>query len=212
VASDFEKAEARKMGFDYIWSGAGGQVFGALMLVATSEHGADGPTMVACLVLILGTAVLAGGFGKYAIYHGRSRWWGLLSLLSVLGVMAIFALVGEAKHRQLGGFEVLYAPEEKRDIWKMDVRIRVEESLGVGMWEPIHMQLPRGASVLAAAKTLAEAVPTLGESVDSAVFRVNGKPAKPSDDLSDGDELVISGNTPPVAAGEGQPDAQPPSA
>ncbi|MGH9592094.1 MAG: MoaD/ThiS family protein, partial [Bryobacteraceae bacterium] len=176
-----------------------------LMLLAMADHGADGPAVVACLVLILGTAVLAGGFGKYAVYHGRSPWWGLLSLLSILGVMFIFVAVGEAKHRQLGGFEVLYAPEEKRDIWKMDVRIRVEESLGVGVWEPIHMQLPRGASVMSAAKTLAEAVPALGESVDSAIFRVNGKPAKPSDDLSDGDELVIAGNPPPVAADQGQP-------
>jgi hypothetical protein len=205
VASDYEKSEARRMGFDYIWAGVAGQIFGAVMLLAVRDQRSEGPIVTAIVVLMLGTAVLAGGFGKFAIYHGRSRWWGLMSLTSLVGVMFMFALVGVPKTRQSGGFEVMYAPAMQKDVWRMDVRICVEESLGAGKWEPIQMQLPRGASVLSAAKTLAEAVPALGGAIDTAIFRINGKPAKPADDLSEGDELTIAGDAPPTEAVPTQP-------
>ena len=168
------------------------------MVMAVFDQHNEGPIVTAIVVLTLGTAVLAGGFGKFAIYHGRSRWWGLMSLTSLVGVMFMFAMVGVPKNRQSGGFEVMYVLAMQKDVWRMDVRISVEESLGAGKWEPIQMQLPRGASVLSAAKTLAEAVPALNAAIDTAVFRVNGKPAKPVDDLSEGDELTIAGNPPPA--------------
>lgn len=191
------------MGIDYIWAGVFGQGMGGWMLSGLFHQGRLGPTLAGIVVFVLGTAVLAGGFGKYAIYHHRTRWWGLLSILSLLGVMILFAL-SFAPNRgpgARGGFEVLYAPNgPTKDIWKMNVRIRVDESLGAGTWEPFHMTLPRGMSVLLASKTLVNAVPALRDALDTATFLVNGREVRPIEDLDDGDEVVITKSPP---GGEG---------
>jgi hypothetical protein len=58
--------------------------------------------------------------------------------------------------------------------------------------EPITLQLPRGASVAMAVKTLAPVLPSMRREPSALRFRVNGLPAKPADEMNDGDELSIA--------------------
>jgi hypothetical protein len=144
------------------------------------------------LLIALGTAVLVAGGGTYAVYHGRSRWWGLLGLLSLGGIIALLCLTVGRGHSRRRGFSVIFAEPYRRDVWRMDVRVMVDASLGDCRTEPIMLQLPRGASVAAAVKALAPIFPSMGREPTDLRFLVNGQVAKATDDMSDGDALMIA--------------------
>lgn len=185
---------ARLMGMDYLGAGLVGQAMGAVLSVSAWENADRMPGIIGNLLLVLGTGVLVGGCGIFARYHRLRGWWGLLGLLSVVGVLFLLAvplLPRRRKWRQ--GFGVMFAEPYRRDVWRMDVRVRLDQSLGTAVHEPIMLQLPRGANVGTAMKTLAAAIPGLGQGdLPTARFEINGQPADRRAELSDGDELAVS--------------------
>jgi hypothetical protein len=184
---------ARLKGMDYLWFGLIGQIAGLFLLGPGLADPSSAPLVVGEFSLVLFTGVLVGGCGKYACYHGLSRWWGLLGLLNAPGVL-ILMLLPPRTGRQMdsAGFSVVFAESYRRDVWRMDVRVMLDEALGTGVREPIMLQLPRGANVGSAMKVLAGAIPGLfdGE-LPSAGYSINGSPADRRAELSDGDELIV---------------------
>jgi hypothetical protein len=87
------------------------------------------------------------------------------------------------------GFAVMSAAPYRRDIWRMDVRVKLDAATGIR--EPVLLQLPRGADVAAAVRSLASAIPSLDASIRGGAYLLNGKTACLATDLSDGDELTI---------------------
>ncbi|MGA3066433.1 MAG: hypothetical protein ABSF29_06245 [Tepidisphaeraceae bacterium] len=139
------------------------------------------------LLVILGTSVLIAGGGKFAQYRRRNWWWGLLGFLNILGVWLLICL----PRRRIGGgagFDVLTDAPVRRDVWRMEVRVVVP-----GSKEAIVLHMPRGASVDAATRMLATAVPNLEPTLTSAEFLINRQPARRGDELADQDELTIAG-------------------
>lgn len=185
---------ARLMGMDYLVAGLVGQAMGAVLSISAAENGDRTPWIVGNLLLVLGTGVLVAGCGIFARYHRLRGWWGLLGLFSFVGVLVLLAIPGLPRRRERGqGFGVMFAEPYRRDVWRMDVRVRLDQSLGTAVREPIMLQLPRGANVGTAMKTLSGAIPELGEGeLPTARFEINGHPADRRAELSDGDELAVS--------------------
>jgi len=185
---------ARSMGLDYLGAGLVGQAMGAVLTMAAWGTDDKTPAAIGNLLLVLGTGVLLGGCGIYARYHRLSRWWGLLGFFSVVGVLILLVLPLISRRRQYGqGFAVMFAEPYRRDVWRMDVRVTLDRSLGTAVREPILLQLPRGANVGTAMKTLAGVIPELdGGQLPAARFAINGQPADRRDELSHGDELAVS--------------------
>jgi molybdopterin converting factor small subunit len=171
--------------------GLGGQFVGGLLLIIMVMDAGPWAILMADLVLILGTALVVIGCAILASSRGRSPWWGLLGLLSILGVMFVMFLERPRRKRNEGGFEVRYLAPYRRDVWRMDLRVKLDASLGAGEFEPIVLQIARGATVSAAVKMLAGVVPALRLQSAALQFQLNQHSAKPTDELHDGDELVI---------------------
>jgi len=192
------RAERRKisklMGIDYLCFGLFGQLMGALLIGTAPPDPASAPVVAGELALVLCTGVLIGGCAMYARYHGLSRFCALLGLLNLVGVLILILLPQLRRERARGqGFSVIFAEPYRRDIWRMDVRVRLDENLGTGVREPIMLQIPRGANVGTAMKTLAGVIPNLYEGdLPNAEFIVNGRPADRRAELSDGDEVTVN--------------------
>jgi hypothetical protein len=182
----YHRLTARRMGLDYIEVGLVGQGIGLVLLMFAIFDALPGLRLPGNVLMALGTAVLVAGCGAYAVYHGRSRWWGLLGLLSLGGIVALLCLTVGRGHTRRRGFSVIFAEPYRRDVWRMDVRVNVD-----GQTEPIMLQLPRGASVAAAVKALAPILPSMRREPADLKFLVNGRAAKATDDMSDGDALTI---------------------
>ena len=186
------RRNARLKGMDYLWFGLVGQIAG-FFLIAAPPVPASAPVIIGQFAVILFTGILVGGCGKYARYYGLSRWWGLLGLLSAVGVVILMLLPPRVGRPVDGdGFSVIFAEPYRRDVWRMDVRVVLDQSLGTDVREPIMLQLPRGANVGSAMKVLAGAIPGLfdGE-LPAASYTINGHPADRRTELSEEDELVV---------------------
>ncbi|MGD0462662.1 MAG: hypothetical protein ABSB74_09245 [Tepidisphaeraceae bacterium] len=184
---------ARLMGLDYLGAGLVGQAMGTVLTAAAWGTDQRTPGAIGNLLLVLGTGVLLGGCGIYARYHRLSRWWGLLGVFSVVGVLILLVLPLISRERKYGpGFGVMFAEPYRRDVWRMDVRVTLDQNVGTAVREPILLQLPRGANVGTAMKTLAGVIPELdsGE-LPAARFAINGQPADRRTELSHGDELAV---------------------
>jgi hypothetical protein len=184
--------ESRELGYDAIELGLFGQGLGLILVMSTIGTAANVAQWIGELSAVLGTALLVAGCGKHAVYQGRSKWWGLMGLLSLVGVIVVLTIGAIPRaHDLTGGFEVRYTEPYRRDVWRMDVRVRLDESVGAGVAEPIQLQVPRGASVSSAIKILAGPIPILKESMLDLKYEINGVAAKAVDELSDGDELLV---------------------
>jgi len=184
---------ARLKGRDYLWLGLVGQIAGFILVDAGPPDPTSAPVVAGEFALVLFTGILVAGCGKYARFYGLNRWWGLLGFLNVLGVL-ILILLPPRQGRQIdgAGFSVIFAEPYRRDVWRMDVRVILDQTVGTAVREPIMLQLPRGVNVGSAMKVLAGAIPGLfdGE-LPAARYSINGNPADRRVELSDGDELVV---------------------
>jgi hypothetical protein len=184
--SDHQRKIAKLKGLDYLVIGLIGQILGFILWVASLDN-QDAPIRIGDLMLVLATGVLVAGCGNYARYYRMSRWWGLLGILNVIGVAALFALRLRRRDRKwAGGFDVEFAEPYRRDVWRMDIHVKLLAG------EPIMLQLPRGANVGTAMKTLAGVIPELEERDWSGCFSINGQPADRRTELSNGDELIVT--------------------
>ncbi|MGD0388841.1 MAG: hypothetical protein ABSC42_07800 [Tepidisphaeraceae bacterium] len=184
---------ARLKGMDYLWFGLVGQIAGAGLVAAAPPDPSSTPVIAGEFVIVLCTGILVAGCGKYVRYHGLNRWWGLLGFFNALGVLILMILPPRKGGSKDGpGFSVIFAEPYRRDVWRMDVRVMLDEALGTGVREPIMLQLPRGANVGSAMKVLAGVIPGLfdGE-LPAASYSINGNPTDRRAELSDGDELVV---------------------
>ena len=191
------RAERRKisklMGVDYLWFGLVGQFTGGLLIAAGSQQPAIPPMLAGELAVVLSTGVLIGGCAMYCRYHGLGRFCALLGLFSLFGVLILITLPSLRRQRERGnGFSVIFAAPYRRDIWRMDVRVKLDEKIGTGVNEPILLQIPRGANVGTAMKTLAGVIPNLHDGdLPNADFTVNGRRADRRAELCNGDEIVV---------------------
>lgn len=195
------RREYKRMGLDYIELGLIGQLVGAVLLTCALWSSDRSPLRLAAAeaLIALSTAVLMAGCGQFAVYRQRSRWWGLLGIASFAGTILVVVITtsGSIDRDYRRGFSVLHGPPaSQRDVWKMDVRVKLDASMGLHVHEAIHLQLPRGASISVATKTIANAIPQLWERMPAAICSINGEPAGRGDELSDGDELTIYAGTP----------------
>jgi hypothetical protein len=183
---------ARLKGTDYLWLGILGQVVGGMVIYGTDDAGST-ISIVGQGILILFTGVLVGGCTKFVRYYGMNRWWALLGIFNVIGVGLLIDLPrwGRGKNRG-AGFDVEYAEPYRRDVWRMDVRVKLDEVAAANVREPIMLQVPRGANVGSAMKVLAAVIPGLFEGeLPGAGYWINGVRADRRAELSDGDELVV---------------------
>jgi len=198
------QAERRKlfklMGLDYLWFGLVGQFTGAILIGAAPPEASSAPVLAGELALLLCTGVLIGGCAMYARFHGLNRFCALLGLFSLAGVLVLILLPPLRRERARGkGFSVIFAEPYRRDIWRMDVRVKLDEKLETGVREPIMLQIPRGANIGTAMKTLAGVIPNLHEGdLPNAEFTVNGIRAERRAELSDGDEIIVNVNSPKI--------------
>jgi hypothetical protein len=198
------QAERRKlaklMGMDYLLFGLFGQFVGVVLLIAVPFDPTSAPMLAGELALVLSTGVLIGGCAMYAGFHRLSRFWALLGLLNVVGVLILILLPLCRRQRERGaGFSVIFAEPYRRDIWRMDVRIKLDEKIGAGVNESILLQIPRGANVGTAMKTLAGVIPNLHDGdLPDAEFIVNGLRTDRRAELSDGDEMIVTLVTPQI--------------
>lgn len=193
----------RLMGLDYLGAGLLGQAMGAVLWA--SNFGANQPTpgVIGAILVMLGTGVLLGGCGMFVRYHRLARGWGFLGLFSIFGV-AFLLMLSQIPHRRKyrHGFDVMFVEPYRRDVWRMDVRVTLDRSVGAAVREPIMLQLPRGANVGTAIKTLAGVIPELDTTQSpSERFAINGQPADRRAELSDGDELAVSATNTETAYG-----------
>lgn len=185
---------ARLMGLDYLAAGLIGQAMGALLSVSAWANADRIPWIAGSLLVVLGTGVLVAGCGIFARYHRLRARWGFLGLFSFVGVLFLLTVPSLSRGKRRGeGFDVMFAEPYRRDVWRMDVRVRLDRNLGTAVREPIMLQLPRGANVGTAMKTLAGAIPGLEHGdLPTARFEINGLRADRRAELSDGDELAVS--------------------
>ncbi|MGD0139316.1 MAG: hypothetical protein ABSD28_10595 [Tepidisphaeraceae bacterium] len=184
---------ARLKGMDYLWLGLVGQFAGFILIDAAPPDPTSAPVIAGEFALVLFTGILVGGCGKYARFYGLNRWWGLLGFLNVLGVLILILLPPrQGRATDSAGFSVIFAEPYRRDVWRMDVRVILDQTVGTAVREPIMLQLPRGANVGSAMKVLAGAIPGLfdGE-LPAARYSINGNPTDRRAELSDGDELFV---------------------
>jgi hypothetical protein len=71
-----------------------GLIFGVVGLGLQSFGGASGNR----LLQLAGAGVLVVGLGFYAKMRGREAWWGLLGLLSCLGLLVLYLLPKSCHH------------------------------------------------------------------------------------------------------------------
>jgi hypothetical protein len=194
------EAERRKIsklkGTDYLRFGVFGQWMGGILIAAAPHTPLSAPLISGELVLILSTGVLIGGCAMFARFYRLSRAWALLGLFNILGILMLMLLTIQWRSGERGsGFSVIFAEPYRRDVWRMDVRVVLDENTGTGVREPIMLQLPRGCNVGMAMKTLAGVIPGLIDGdLPEANFSVNGIRAGRRDELSHGDEMVVSVN------------------
>lgn len=67
------------------------QVVGQYMSISATQQGAQ-PPVLASLITIGGTALLIAGLCFYAIAKGRTPLWGLMGLLSCIGLLVLAML------------------------------------------------------------------------------------------------------------------------
>jgi len=185
---------ALNMGLDYLAFGLFGQIFSAILILLLYEGWAMPVTAVGMMSMIISTGVLVGGCAKFARFHGLPSVCGLLGMLSILGVLVLVVIPPLLRGRPAGeGFSVIFAEPYRRDVWRMEVRVKLDETVGAGVTEPIILQLPRGANIGTAMKILAGVIPDLMDGdLPGASFAVNGALADRRAELSDGDEMIIS--------------------
>jgi hypothetical protein len=188
------RRNALNMGLDYLAFGLFGQFFSAILILLLCEGWAQPVTAVGMMSMIISTGVLVGGCAKFAKFHGLPSACGLLGMLSILGVLALVLIPPLLRGRPASeGFSVIFAEPYRRDVWRMEVRVKLNESIGAGVTEPIILQLPRGANIGTALKILAGVIPNLMDhELPDACFAVNGAVADRRGELSDGDEVIIS--------------------
>jgi hypothetical protein len=183
------------MGADYILIGIVGQGAGAAVVVGA--YGVDSFLYYAGHgILVLFTGLLVGGCTMYVRYCGMWKGWGLVGFLSVLGVALLVAvsvvrrLEGREKYGE--GFGVEFAEPYRRHVWRMDIKVKFDETVGARVNGPITLQVARGANVGTAMKTLAGVIPELNDGeLPGGSYEINGLAADRRSELSDGDELVV---------------------
>jgi len=193
------------MGADYILIGLVGQGAGAAVVVGA--YGVDSFLYYAGqAILVLFTGLLIGGCTIYARFCGMRRAWGLVGMLSVLGVLLLVAISGvrrlEGREKYREGFGVEFAEPYRRHVWRMDVKVKLDETVGACVNGPIMLQVARGANVGTAMKTLAGVIPELNDGeLPGGSYEINGQAADRRSELNDGDELVVrvEGNQKPKA-------------
>jgi hypothetical protein len=193
--SDYRRKVRRLKGVDYLRFGIFGQIVG--LVVAVLALGIEAPQLevLGNLTLILSSGVLVGGCAKFARFHRLHGAWAVAGLFNLPGVLLLMGIpaIRERSKKRGAGFSVIFAQPYRRDVWRMDVRVRLDETTRVGVREPIMLQLPRGARVGTAMKTLADVIPGLSEhDVPGVRYTVNGQPVDRRVELSDSDELVVS--------------------
>jgi len=194
------------MGLDYLAVGLVGQALGAVLMASAWGDSRSMAGEIGTFGAVLGTGVVLGGCAIFVRYHRLKRGWAFLGFFSIFGVafLLIRPLIplepGRRKQRQ--GFDVMFADPYRRDVWRMDVRVILDPSVGTAVREPIMLQLPRGANVGTALKTLAGVIPELDTTPSPAErFVINGQPADRRAELSHGDELAVSATVPETAHG-----------
>jgi hypothetical protein len=192
---------SKAMGIDYLAAGLIGQTFGAVLISIAGEIDRIALGVMGCLLFVIGTGVLLGGCGMFARFHRLSRWSPFLGLLSIVGVSILLVLPSMKHRRRYGeGFSVMFAEPYRRDVWRMDVRVILDQSISAAVREPIMLQLPRGANIGMALKTLAGVIPELNITQSpNEHFTVNGEAADRRSELSQDDELAISATIIPSA-------------
>ncbi len=192
---------SKSMGMDYLRAGLIGQTLGPILIAIAGEIDGIALGVMGCLLFVIGTGVLLGGCGMFARFHRLSRWSPFLGLLSIVGVSILLVLPSMKQRKKYGeGFSVLFAEPYRRDVWRMDIRVILDESISAAIREPIMLQLPRGANVGAALKTLAGVIPELDLTQSPAErFTINAEPADRRSELSQGDELAIAATITPSA-------------
>ncbi|HEY1923191.1 MAG TPA: hypothetical protein VGG44_10620 [Tepidisphaeraceae bacterium] len=192
------KKLAKAMGLDYLVAGLVGQTFGAILIGIAGELDPTAPGILGALLFVIGTGVLFGGCAMFARFHRLSRWTFLLGFLSIVGVSILLMLPPVSRRRNRGeGFDVLFAEPYRRDVWRMDIKVILDQALAPAIRDPIMLQLPRGANVGAALKTLAGVIPELDLTQSPHErFTINAEPADRRSELSHGDELTIAATIP----------------
>jgi hypothetical protein len=203
----------RSMGLDCLGVGLVGQIIGAVFTgftLGNNQNPQNPLRMIGFILLVMGTGVLLGGCGVFARYHRLGRWCGLLGFLSIFGVLILLVLSRMQQNlplipgyqRRHRGFDVVFAEPYRRDVWRMDVRVILDQSVASAVREPIMLQLPRGANIGTAMKTLASVIPELDSTPSPAErFTINGERADRRAELSHGDELAVSATIPQGAHG-----------
>jgi hypothetical protein len=192
-ADDEHRRRISKLrGMDYLWLGIVGQIAG-LLVIHAPEDMATPQGLAGQAILILFTGVLVGGCAKFVKFHKLPRWLALLGILNAPGVLVLFVVrLCHREKRHGEGFGVLFAEPYKRHVWRMDVRVRLDETVGTSVHEPITLQLARGSNVGTAMKTLAGVIAGLNDGeLPDATYSINGHEADRRVELNDGDQLVV---------------------
>jgi hypothetical protein len=191
---------ARLMGMDYMAFGIFGQFVAVVLLLAVPFDPGSHVVITAEFAFVLCTGVIIGGCTMFAAFNRISRVWALLGLFNLPGTLILLLLPLRGRRRTVGpGFSVIFAEPYRRDVWRMDVRVQLDENIGTGVREPIMLQLPRGANIGTALKTLAGVIPNLFDGdLPNTAFIVNGRPADRRDELSDGDQMIVKLALPPA--------------
>jgi amino acid transporter len=65
-----------------------------------NPNAADVPMVLGCIgIMLLGTVLLIIGLSLYARAKGHSGWWGLMGLLSIIGLIVLACLPDRLKAR-----------------------------------------------------------------------------------------------------------------
>jgi hypothetical protein len=189
---EYKRRISKLQGMDYLGLGIIGQI-AALIIIHSPEDMATPQGLAGQAILILFTGVLVGGCAKFVKYHRLPKWLALLGIFNVPGVLALFVVrLCHRVKRQGEGFGVIFAEPYKRHVWRMDVRVTLDQTVATSVHEPITLQLSRGANVGTAMKTLSGVIPGLNEGeLPDATYSVNGHDADRRVELNDGDELVV---------------------
>jgi hypothetical protein len=194
-ADDAERQRVAKLkGWNYLGLGIIGQIAG-LLVIHSPDDLASPMGIAGQVILILFTGVLVGGCAKYAKFHRMGKGWALLGFFNAPGVF-ILLVIGWvrslSKDGQGEGFSVIFAEPYRRHVWRMDVKVTLDETVGTRVHEPITLQLSRGSNVGMAMKTLAGVIPGLNDGeLPNGAYLINGQEADRRMELSDGDELVV---------------------
>jgi hypothetical protein len=189
---DYRRRISKLRGIDYLWLGIVGQIAG-LLVIHSPEDLATTLGIAGQLILILFTGVLVGGCAKYVKYYRLSKGWALLGLFNLPGVLGLFIIRLIHREKRHGeGFGVIFAEPYKKHVWRMDIHVRLDETVGTSVHEPITLQLARGSNVGTAMKTLAGVIPGLHDGeLPSAAYSINGQEADRRVELNDGDALLV---------------------